>query len=593
MGDLHSQDLTTFFLGLAVLLAAARGLGELARRLGQPAVVGEMLAGLLLGPTALGALAPDLLASIFPRHAPAAIALDGVVALAVALLLLVAGLEVDLSSIRRQGPAALAVALAGLLVPMAVGSALAWMSPGWWGIPTGVEPGAFAITLGAALAVSALPVVAKILLDLDLFRTDVGMLALVAATLTNLLAWLAFSVVLGGREGGNPVAVTVGLTVGFTVLVLTVGRWAADRALPWAQAHLAWPAGVLGLLLAAGLAAAALAEAIGIHAIFGAFLAGIALGDSPHLRAQTRQLLHRFVEGALAPIFVAAIGLEVNFLANFRPGLVLAVLAVGMAIKVLPCALAARLGGVQRAEAWSVGWAMGARGELGIVLGLLAWQAGLIGEDLFVALVALSVASTAAAGPMLSRLLRRGKSWSLGTSLDARSCVPDLRADDTPGAIRELATVAAGRAGLDPGRVAEAVLAREAAGGTGIGHGAAVPHARIAGLSAPVVVVGLSRTGLGFDAPDEEPVRLVFLVLTPSSDHGAQVQILASIASLVRDEPMRRQALAARTATELLAALRVAEALAHPGHVPAPHHGQVAGRPSGPFHGPVRSNRAD
>jgi Kef-type K+ transport system membrane component KefB/mannitol/fructose-specific phosphotransferase system IIA component (Ntr-type) len=561
MGGLQSSDVTIFFLGLATLLGAAHILGEVARRLGQPAVIGEMAAGLLLGPTVLGALAPGAEAWLFPRVGPAANALDAVVALAVALLLLVAGMEVDLSAVWKQGRAALAIALAGVLVPLLVGGGLAWLMPGWWGIPLQGMPGLFAVFFGTALAVSALPVIAKILLDLDLFRTDFGMLVLVAATVNNLLAWMIFSVVLGGREGTHPIGYTLVLTVGFVALALSLGRWAADRSLPWVQAHLAWPGGVLGFLLVTGLVAAAITQAIGIHAIFGAFLAGIALGDSPHLREHTRQIVHRFVEGVLAPIFVASIGLEVNFATKFHLWLVLRVLAVGIGVKVLGCGLAARLGGLRGNEAWGVGWALSARGELGIVLGLLAWRAEVIRERLFVALVTLAILTSAMAGPVLKRLLRRERVWSLSALLDSRLCVTDLEAANAQEAIRRLSKMAAERALLEPGRVAAAVMEREAAMGTGLGHGVAVPHARLIDLKAPLVVAGLSRTGLDFNAPDSEPVRLVFLVLTPQADHSAQLQIMASIAHLVREPGAREQIFHARNATELLAALRIADVL--------------------------------
>jgi len=422
-------------------------------------------------------------------------------------------------------------------------------------------PNLFAVFFGTALAVSALPVIAKVLLDLDLFRTDFGMLVLVAATVNNLLAWLIFAVVLGGRAGGHSITYTTALTVGFVALTLTLGRWAADRTMPWVQAHLAWPGGILGFLVLTSLVGAAATEAIGVHAIFGAFLVGIALGDSHHLRERTRQIVHDFVEGVLAPVFVAAIGLEVNFVTKFHPWLVLRILVVGTAVKVLGCGLAARLAGTRGAEAWAVGWAMNARGELGIVLGLLAWQAGVIHEQLFVALVTLAVVTSALAGPVLKRLLRRGQAWSLASLLDGRLCLIDLAASDSAAAIRRLSAVAAERATLSLEWVAEAVLRREATMGTGIGHGVAVPHARLVNLKAPLVVAGLSRQGLGFDAPDAEPVRLVFLVLTPQDDAGAQVQILRSIARLVRDPQVRREALSARTPTALLAALRIADTL--------------------------------
>ncbi len=568
MGNLTSGDLTTFFLGLASLLGLAHAMGEAARRLGQPAVIGEMAAGLLLGPTVLGAIAPGFQAWLFPASGAAASALDGVVALAVALLLLVAGMEVDLSVLWRQGRSGLGIAMAGVAVPIGVGGLLAWLMPGWWGIPLQGMPALFAVFFGTALAVSALPVVAKILLDLDRFRTDLGMLVLMSATLNNLLAWLIFSVVLGGRAGMHPIGYTVALTIGFVAVVLTLGRWAADRALPWIQAHLAWPGGVLGFLLVTGLVGAAITEWIGIHAIFGAFLAGIALGDSPHLREQTRQIVHRFVEGVLAPIFVAAIGLEVNFVDKFHPWLVLRVLTVGIAVKVLGCGLAARAGGLGWSEAWGVGWAMNARGELGIILGLLAWHAGVIRERLFVALVTLAIVTSAMAGPMLKRLLRRDRAWSLASALDARLCLTGLEAADAPDAIRQLAAVAADRLTLSADWVAEQVLAREAMMSTAIGQGVAVPHARPINVREPIVVAGLFRAGLDFDAPDAEPVHLVFLVLTPPADAGAQLQILASIARMTHDPHIRDQALNARTPTELLAALRISDVL----HRPSDHH---------------------
>jgi mannitol/fructose-specific phosphotransferase system IIA component (Ntr-type) len=234
---------------------------------------------------------------------------------------------------------------------------------------------------------------------------------------------------------------------------------------------------------------------------------------------------------------------------------------LGMTLKVVGCGLAARLAGLRGGEAWAMGWAMNARGELGIVLGLLAWHAGVIHERLFVALVVLAVTTSALAGPMLQRLLRRGRAWSLAAVLDGRLCLTDLEARDAAEAIRRLSAAVAERALLNAGQVTQAVLRREALMGTGIGHGVAVPHARLAGLKAPVVAAGLTLQGVPFESVDAEPVRLIFLVLTPESDQGAQVQILGSIARLVRDPRLRGEALAARTPTALLAALRIADAL--------------------------------
>lgn len=556
---MNSNDITVLFLGLAVLLGAAHLFGELARRIGQPVVVGEMLAGLLLGPTCLGVVAPAAQRWLFPHEGPAAIGLDAVVALAVALVLLIAGLEVDLSSATRLGRSAILVALAGLLAPLLAGGLLAWLAPEWWGMPLKGDPRSFAVFFGAAMAVSALPVIAKILLDLDLFQSDFGMLVLIAATINNLLAWLTFSVVLGSQGGHQALAYTATLTIGFVAISLTLGRWAADKAIVWVQAHLSWPGGMLGFLLLSCLVGAAATEAIGIHAIFGAFLVGVALGDSPHLREQTRHIMHRFVEGILAPIFVAAIGLEVNFFTNFHLSLVLRVLALGISLKVVACGLAARGGGIRDREAWAVGWAMNARGELGIVLGLLAWQAGVIRERLFVALVVLAMVTSALAGPMIQRLLRRGRQWTFSAALDGLVCVPELDVATPQDAICKLAGLAARHAGIDPDATAAAVLDREAVMGTGVGHGIAIPHALIPGLKSAVVAVGLAAHGIPFDGVDLEPSRVIFLVLTPAGEPGTQLQILAAIAKLGREPRIMDEILRAKTPTALLAALRIAE----------------------------------
>jgi mannitol/fructose-specific phosphotransferase system IIA component (Ntr-type) len=327
------------------------------------------------------------------------------------------------------------------------------------------------------------------------------------------------------------------------------------------QAHLAWPSGVLGFALVAGLLGAALTDALGVHAIFGAFLTGIALGESRHMREQTRHVVHRFVEGILAPIFVAAIGLEVNFITNFRPVLVFSVVGLGIAVKVFSAWGGARLAGRRPLEAWATGWALNARGELGIVLGLLAWQNGVIRERLFVAIVTLAIVTSAIAGPMLVWLLRREKVLSLASLLDSRSCLPAMPVNTTSEAIQLLARVAAQKAKLDPSEITQAVLAREEIAGTGVGRGIAVPHARLTELRAPIVVVGTSEAGVPFQGVDDEPVRLVFLCLTPESDTLSQLEILAAIARLSRETRLVREAVAARTATELLGALRVAVSL--------------------------------
>jgi Kef-type K+ transport system membrane component KefB len=518
------------------------------------------MAGVLWGPTIFGALAPVWSAFLFPRQGGGALALDGLMTLAITLFLLVAGLEVDLSSIWRQGKTAINVGIAGIIGPFAVGFAAAWFFPRLMGRETGADPLIFALFMATALSITALPVIAKTLMDLNLYRSDLGMLVVAAAVFNDLVGWIIFAVILGmlGTGAAHTLSIgqTIWLTLGFAFGMLTVGRWLIHRALPWVQAHLSWPGGVLGFALSLALVSAAFTEWIGIHAIFGAFLAGVALGDSRHLRERTRATIEQFVSFIFAPLFFASIGLKVNFVTHFDPLLVVTVLVIATLGKVLGCGVAGRMSGLARREAWALGFGMNARGAMEIILGLLALKYGMIGERLFVALVVMALVTSLLSGPLMQRVLHLKKTRRFTDFLTPRTFANHLNARSRLEAIAELADAAAGGTGLDPSDIRDGVLIREQLMATGIGNGLAVPHARLRGLAAPVVTVGLSTAGIDFDAPDGTPAHVIFLILTPVHDDGAQLEILADIATTFKVKEIREQAVNAATFLEFLALVR-------------------------------------
>ncbi len=560
MSSLSHSEITAMFLALGVLLASARVLGEAARRFNQPAVLGEILAGILLGPTVFGALAPEWSTFLFPQTGGGALALDGLMTLAITLFLLVAGLEVDLSSIWRQGKLAINVGVAGVLIPFAVGFGAAWLAPQLMGREAGADPLLFALFMATALSISALPVIAKTLMDLNLYRSDLGMLVVAAAVFNDLVGWIVFAIILGllgtGPDPAMSIGQTIFLTLFFALFMLTVARWLINRALPWIHAHASWPGGVLGFALALALISAAFTEWIGIHAIFGAFLAGVALGDSRHLRERTRATIEQFVSFIFAPLFFAGIGLKVDFVAQFDLLLVVAVLVIATLGKVLGCGLAGRFSGLGRREAWALGFSLNARGAMEIILGLLALKYGLIGERLFVALVVMALVTSLMSGPLLQKVLRLKKPRRFTDFLSARTFVNHLQARSRQESIAELAKAAAEVAGLDASEVVDGVMIREEMMATGIGHGLAVPHARMRGLERPVVAIGLSAAGIDFDAPDGLPARLIFLLLTPVHDDGAHLELLADIATVFKGEEVRGRIGQVTTFTEFLALVR-------------------------------------
>lgn len=562
MRALEPTQLGTMLLSLALLIGVARALGEWARYLHQPAILGELLAGVVLGPTVLGSLLPEWQSFLFPREGLNAVVLDGIGQLAIVLFLLVAGMEVDLSLVWKQGAAALKIATLATIVPFTIGLVGAVVLPRALGREVDADPLIFALFLATALAISALPVIAKTLMDLGLYRTDLGVTVVSAAIFNDLIGWTSFALILGLMSGGRPgsgVALTLGLTVLFAVLTLTVGRWLMHRALPFLQAYTHWPGGVLSFAATLAFLGAALTEFIGIHAIFGAFLIGVALGDSPRLQERTRVIIDEFVSFIFAPVFFASIGLKVNFITHFDGRLVLLILALACIGKLLGAVAGARWGGFPRRERWAVGFGLTASGAMGIILGTLALQAGIIRQRLFVALVILAIVTSGLSGPLIRWALRRRQPLAIFSFLSAKLFIPKLRADSRLEAIRELSASAAKQSGLDVDQIVNLVWEREQAAATGIGAGVAIPHARLTELREPVVVLGLSETGIPFDAPDGQPAHAVFLLLTPRADPAVQLDLSANISRLLREPKCLHGMLRAANFTELLAALKIAQ----------------------------------
>lgn len=403
--SLSHQELITLFLAVGILLAYARIFGEIAQRLHQPTVLGEIIAGIFLGPTVFGSFFPQLYQSIFPQSGPVAITLNGVVALAITFFMLVAGIEVELATVLRQGRVAVVIGIAGIIVPFVVGFFSGLLGPEFLGAAEPIHRLSFALFFATAMSITALPVIAKILLDLNQLRSDLGVTIIAAAILNDLIGWLIFAFVLafvGARADTNIVSTLV-LTIAFTVGMLTVGRKIIDRVVAWIEAHASWPGGILGFAFTTTLLCAAFTEAIGLHAIFGAFLFGVALEDSKHLGQRTKSTIEQFVSFVFAPLFFASIGLKVNFVENFDLSLVIFVLLLATIGKVFGCTYAAKKIGLGNQEARAVGYGMNARGAMEIILGLIALNAGIIGQRLFVALVIMALVTSITSGMALKR----------------------------------------------------------------------------------------------------------------------------------------------------------------------------------------------
>ncbi len=404
MDKLAHHEVINLLIQLSVMLIAGRVLAELARKLRQPSVVGEIFAGILLGPTILGTLDPEMFNMLFPDTGPSSLVLDGIIQVAVVLLLFIAGLEVDLQIVTRQGKQAILTSLFSLALPFALGFIFPYLWPRFFGFYQEDKVLVFALFIGTTMAITALPVVARILMDLNIFKTSIGMLIIASAMVNDILGWLIFSVILSmmGTSGeGMGLGATIALTLGFTLLMLTVGRGLINKSLPWINSKLAWPGGLLSLSLAVCFLAAAFTEYIGIHAIFGSFIMGIALGDSEHLTERAKEIIHQFINNIFAPLFFVSIGLYVNFVESFNPLLVLAITTIAFTGKITGATIGARLGGFSKYKAFAIGFGMNTHGTLEVILGAIALQEGFISNEVFVAIISMVIISIVSSAPLM------------------------------------------------------------------------------------------------------------------------------------------------------------------------------------------------
>jgi Kef-type K+ transport system membrane component KefB len=266
----------------------------------------------------------------------------------------------------------------------------------------------FAIFMGTALSISALPVIVRILMDLDLMNTDMGMIITGAATINDLIGWSLFAFILSNLSPESiiniPPYMTFLLVFLLFAFMLTVGRVIAQEALKWLKSYMPWPGSFLGITAVLILLAAACAEAIGIHAVFGAFLVGLAFSQNLEKRDNAHEMVYQFVMYFFAPLYFVSIGLRANFVESFNPVLVLVVLSIACIGKVLGVTFGLRVSKMSWKQSAVVGFALNARGAMEIILATVARDAGLIDDHLFVALIIMALVTSILSGPIMSRL---------------------------------------------------------------------------------------------------------------------------------------------------------------------------------------------
>ena len=516
-----------FLEQIILLLAVGRLMGEAMQRIGQPAVMGQLLAGFLLGPSVLGALWPEGQHAIFPADREQKSMIDAVSQLGILMLLLLTGMETDLSLVRKLRRAALSVSLTGIAVPFLCGFALGELLPEGM-LPRPDQRLITALFLGTALSIASVKIVAAVVREMNFLRRNVGLLIVASAIVDDTIGWIIIAVTFGlalhgGVELGSLARTVLGTAL-FLTLSFTLGRRLVFTLIRWTNDTFVSDTPVITTILVVMVAMALVTHLIGIHTVLGAFVAGILVGQSPILTRHIDEQLRGLITALFMPVFFGLAGLGADLTILRNPDLLLLTLTLILIASVGKFGgafLGGWLGGLTRPEALALGCGMNARGSTEVIVASIGLGMGALSQDLYTMIVTMAVATTMAMPPMLRWALGR---LPLGEEERARLGREEF---ETSGFVPNLERLL--------------VAVDESAGGRFA--------ARLAGLLAgsrgmPVTVLRLGTHGPPHTSPPPEPggaeavVRAAAeLVRASEADAGAPAPAEVNVLTRVREAP--------------------------------------------------------
>ncbi|MCW3035529.1 MAG: hypothetical protein JWM17_841, partial [Actinobacteria bacterium] len=409
---LGGHELLLLIVQFGLLLLVARTLGEVAKRFRLPSVVGELLAGFVLGPSLLGSVAPGAFHTLFPSKPEQVHLLEALSWLGVIMLLILTGLETDLDLIARKGKGALGISLGGILLPFAAGVALGFVIPGEF-VARADQRLVFALFVGTAMSISAIPVIAKVLMDMDLIRRDVGQITLAAGMIDDTMGWILLSVVAGLAASGVVDPASVGKSIAsvliFLGLSLTVGRRLVAALIRAVDNRVGGDMAKITTLMLLALALGSLTQSLGLEAVLGAFIAGVLVGRVKRFDHHVAENFKLVALGIFAPVFFAVSGLRVDLAQLLHPGVILVaaiVLAVAILGKFAGVYMGARLTRMGHWEALSLGAGMNARGAMEIIVATIGLSLGILTPKMYSIILLTAIVTSLMAPPLLR--------WTIG-----------------------------------------------------------------------------------------------------------------------------------------------------------------------------------
>jgi Kef-type K+ transport system membrane component KefB/nucleotide-binding universal stress UspA family protein len=396
-----------------LLVVGGRLLGELMYRIGQPSIIGQILAGVLLGPTLLGTVWPQAEATLFPASAEQNAMINGVSQLGILFLLLLAGMETDLGLAWRLRKTAVSVSLSGIAVPFVCGFALGMLVPEAL-LPDPQKRLVAALFLGTALSISSLKIVATVVREMNFMRRNVGQLIVASAVIDDTAGWVIIAITLGIATTGSvnvpSLAITVIGTLVFLAVCLTVGRRAAFEVIRWTNDSLHSDLPVTTAIITIMGVLALITAGIGVQTVLGAFVAGLLIGQSPILTKQIDEQLRGLTTALFMPVFFGVTGLHTDLRVLADPAtlaLTAGLVVIASVGKFGGAFLGAKLNGMSRAEALALGFGMNARGSTEVIVATIGLSVGVLDQRLFSVIVTMAIITTLIMPPTLRWALAR------------------------------------------------------------------------------------------------------------------------------------------------------------------------------------------
>ncbi|UCF63270.1 MAG: cation:proton antiporter [bacterium] len=390
------------------MLASALIFGRIARIFKQPMVFGEFLGGIILGPSVLGILSPNLFHTVFLADTFAKTAREGITQVGMLFFLFIAGLEVKLGYLRKHKLTMILTSGFGILFPFILGVASVLFLPQLFNFPSADDVILYALLIGTFLSISALPIITRILIDLGLIKENTGQIIMASAVFNDVIGWILFTIILSKyvSSGLHPAGLKITSIFFIPVLFLIAFLIRKMRLSPvWKKWNQNEPGQIMMIITVSLLLTAAIVETLGIHSVFGAFLLGVALAEETN-KNRVHEIIYQFTVSFFAPLYFVSLGMQTNFFTNFDVLLILFLLGVATLGKVGGASLGARCSGIPLRQSLIIGFGLNARGAIEMILASIAFQYNLINEAVYVALIFVAIITSMISSPVMGFLVK-------------------------------------------------------------------------------------------------------------------------------------------------------------------------------------------